>query len=995
MTGFLHSFGNFPELHVAALKGNDEKVLRAVGAGADINALDSVGRTAIMCAVAGENWREIDALDNASFVTKERLNVIRRMLSHPDISLYTMNAPQNSLNGVTPLGMAAWLDAPDVVKMLLEESADAVAVDGMDIHGATALMYAARDGRLEVVRILLSHGARPDFRDCNHRTSIQYALFHPQILWLCELILRNHRWQECQLKDRIRLFQHSESHLLDLLRTSIARPFSYRTQPGPNTDFQLLYPLLAPSPPLDYFDPIALTRAAQSIISCIESEDLPFLYSILFAPPLPHDAPVTKYPLSVPLLINRPDEKTGWSPIHYCAAATRPNVHILDALYCAGADVSLFTKEEEATALHILAMLVCLPEKVDTQAYELRLAELYDFTVHLISDLRAPLAARDKDDETCIHVAAEHGSCIELLMIFLECDATGAIREMRNARGLTALEVAKPEFREAFGQDAEKLRCSSSLSTRTIRPAESFASLASFKSHCLYSSSDTTFSRPVSMLTEYNEEFAVTVTGNELNDGAEVDLDVLVLAILDNLNNTSSCLQPPLTFTSRHRDSMLRTIEATSTLSRRVIGVFRTRVDDVSRALQELTADTDKIKGFWEAVDKLAEDKARGLAVKRVLRRQRVLGSDGSLEQHWVFEGSRERGSEDSQTTAVSHFLTVPGATRESQTSSTHKRERKISALHSPSLLSLITQKLDITTPGSSRPPSPILPSTPSVSCLPWQELLGSPLSTTPDQSVYEGTKRDAISDTHVSVGTQTSPFDFILGMLKADNNLLSSENPNTSPAAVAAAVAQIISSWPEWHDDHLLKVDSVTYYKAHLANLVKIERALPQKAKDGVDPKIRQMIKGKRRLLQEKVREMEQRAVNQNTRGGKESKVKAWIKKMTGLSGESVHKGHGARGEEYTMSTGPTAQVMIVYDIDGDNSNVAREVKRRVDEGVRSELSVVQDDKDDNEAYETKDPSIETALRTSKIILSATGRDLCAVDQCLINVSSKIHSVT
>jgi ankyrin repeat protein len=179
-----------------------------------------------------------------------------------------------------------------------------------------------------------------------------------------------------------------------------------------------------------------LTRATQTIISCIESEDLQFLYSALFSPSIPYDAPPTRYPLSVPLLINRPDEKTGWSPIHYCAGSERPNVHILDALYCAGADVALFTRDEEITALHILAMQACLPDRsAGVEAYQCRLAELYDFTVHLISDLRAPLAARDENDETCIHVAAERGMCMELLMIFLECDVTGAVREMRNSRG--------------------------------------------------------------------------------------------------------------------------------------------------------------------------------------------------------------------------------------------------------------------------------------------------------------------------------------------------------------------------------------------------------------------------------------------------------------------------------------------------------------------------------------------------------------------------------
>jgi hypothetical protein len=59
---------------------------------------------------------------------------------HPDISLFTLNAPQSAMNGVTPLGMAAWLNLPEAVRLLLEASADTVSVDGMDSMGATALM---------------------------------------------------------------------------------------------------------------------------------------------------------------------------------------------------------------------------------------------------------------------------------------------------------------------------------------------------------------------------------------------------------------------------------------------------------------------------------------------------------------------------------------------------------------------------------------------------------------------------------------------------------------------------------------------------------------------------------------------------------------------------------------------------------------------------------------------------------------------------------------
>ena len=40
---------------------------------------------------------------------------------------------------------------------------------------------------------LLSHGARPDFRDAQFRTAIHYGLLHPRILWHCEDFLRRHR----------------------------------------------------------------------------------------------------------------------------------------------------------------------------------------------------------------------------------------------------------------------------------------------------------------------------------------------------------------------------------------------------------------------------------------------------------------------------------------------------------------------------------------------------------------------------------------------------------------------------------------------------------------------------------------------------------------------------------------------------------------------------------------------------------------------------------
>lgn len=64
-----------------------------------------------------------------------------------------------------------------------------------------------------------------------------------------------------------------------------------------------------------------------------------------------------------------------------------------------------------------------------------RVSLLFSFISRLIRDFRTPLAARDKADETCIHIAAEHGSCINLLMILLDYDERGQVRELRNSRG--------------------------------------------------------------------------------------------------------------------------------------------------------------------------------------------------------------------------------------------------------------------------------------------------------------------------------------------------------------------------------------------------------------------------------------------------------------------------------------------------------------------------------------------------------------------------------
>lgn len=213
-----------------------------------------------------------------------------------------------------------------------------------------------------------------------------------------------------QSEERNKLLSDSQ-HLLKIACKSI-----------PSTD--------ALEPPVSsVFSKAANSRATSTLISAIASTDLTLLHSLLFSPHLPPTSRPALYRLSTPVLINYPDSQ-GWSPIHHCVAADQPSFEVLDALYCAGADVALFTIHEHYTPLHILAQVERSPHDHPDQT-----VTLCQFAVHLIRDLRAPLSARDKDDETCIHIAAERGGCIDLLMVLLHCDSTGSIRELRNSRG--------------------------------------------------------------------------------------------------------------------------------------------------------------------------------------------------------------------------------------------------------------------------------------------------------------------------------------------------------------------------------------------------------------------------------------------------------------------------------------------------------------------------------------------------------------------------------
>ncbi|NGQ95142.1 ankyrin repeat domain-containing protein [Brevibacillus sp. SYP-B805] len=92
-------------------------------------------------------------------------------------------------DGLTPLGFAAHFGHPDAVRALLEHGADVNAVSHSTIAyipSNTALHAAiAGERNLEVIRLLLQHGARTDIFDSNGHTCLHTAAFHDDN---CEII---------------------------------------------------------------------------------------------------------------------------------------------------------------------------------------------------------------------------------------------------------------------------------------------------------------------------------------------------------------------------------------------------------------------------------------------------------------------------------------------------------------------------------------------------------------------------------------------------------------------------------------------------------------------------------------------------------------------------------------------------------------------------------------------------------------------------------------
>ena len=134
-----------------AKDGKLEELRKAINAGADVNAKDNKGATAlIQAAMLGHT------------ATAELL------LKHgADI-----NAKDN--RGSTALIWAAINGKTETAELLLKNGAD---INAKNKYGCTALMYAAFDGHPEIAEILITYEANKNLRDKNGSTAYDYVRY--------------------------------------------------------------------------------------------------------------------------------------------------------------------------------------------------------------------------------------------------------------------------------------------------------------------------------------------------------------------------------------------------------------------------------------------------------------------------------------------------------------------------------------------------------------------------------------------------------------------------------------------------------------------------------------------------------------------------------------------------------------------------------------------------------------------------------------------------
>ncbi|KAI9483924.1 MAG: hypothetical protein EXX96DRAFT_606855 [Benjaminiella poitrasii] len=469
-------------LNIAVFGGHADMVRLLLSAGADINSKDGRGRTALVCAIYG---LDLDASNintsNLHLISQTNMNHFDIMknilLCHPNLHYATLDSPQYEIKGITPLCLASYLGKASIIQLLLED--DRVNVDGTDSKNATALMYAARDGNVPIVKILLGYHASPDITDSHGWSAIQYAERIPEIVQLCEEVLRAKRSELSVTSNN-----YSVNYPINYAK------LSHLISSMPNYSSSLSHLRIETLKEIDHLDPAAapLVHIVQSaFLQAIKLHDHSSLQTLLMKP-LPLDDSAANHG---PLLINYHDPKTGLTAIHH-AMRTKPlpSPETITMLFLAGADMNAQTYYGR-TALHHLSRFgldkdgkLWGIQKSNKTTGTIPPANIKSVPEHL--SLCASLLIRfgtlvniaDPIGNTPLHFAAEFGGVLEVLEVLIL--GGGADLTLKNKKGLTPLDVAKSDEikqrmlrYEAERKHSSKARSIISSLNGTIRPFDS------------------------------------------------------------------------------------------------------------------------------------------------------------------------------------------------------------------------------------------------------------------------------------------------------------------------------------------------------------------------------------------------------------------------------------------------------------------------------------------------------------------------------------------
>lgn len=178
--------GNTP-LHYAAEWKLDNAVISLIQKGANVNAINSNGESALFSAVKADSPSIISILVENGIITDTRSNLTRDYLGntplHSAVRWNALNAAQSiislgfdvnaqNLSGKTALSDTCRSDKKEMANLLIENGAN---VNATDVTGRTILIDAVQAMNEEMIKLLLSKGANPHLQEISGKNAYHEA----------------------------------------------------------------------------------------------------------------------------------------------------------------------------------------------------------------------------------------------------------------------------------------------------------------------------------------------------------------------------------------------------------------------------------------------------------------------------------------------------------------------------------------------------------------------------------------------------------------------------------------------------------------------------------------------------------------------------------------------------------------------------------------------------------------------------------------------------